>query len=860
MASHTDEQASEQPLTELGKLRQRMATLETRPSDQPRAEEVLSRYAQRLSILYWSDHAILTAQPPEKIAQAALDRFWRLVPFQHAMVVEFTWQTQQAAVLAVRTRGTTQIKEGTSFAAETFGGLEDLRQGRIHEVKDIRALTQAAPLDTTLLEEGVDSYVSVPLTVQGDLIGLLTIGADSAGSFSAESIDIAREVATGLAVALQIARLHEQIELHAVELEQHVTQRTEELEESKHFIERIADTTPSLLYLYDVHEQRSVYLNRQVTTLLGYPPEHIAQDDFALFPTLLHPDDRASFQEHLQQLSGLQEGQFLETEYRLQHQAGEWRWFSSRDTVFTRTPEGTPQRILGSAQDVTERKQTAGILHEREEQFRSLFNNNFDGILITTPDGRIFAANPAACQIFGQTETELCQSGVGGLVDLRDTRFRTMLAEHARTGEFRGELTFRRKDGTIFPAALSSILFTDADEQKRIAIMVRDIGDQKHAEGALHDSEQRYQLLAEYTTDMISRQTPDGFLLSVSPACRTLLSMEADELIGQSLFGLVHAEDADALAQGLAESTEQRAVYTAQYRLRRADASYVLVEATSQAMLDPDGQIQEFLTVTREISGQKAQPEVEQATQQEAQQESSVQFAVPTEGSSRAEILLKEIHHRVKNNLQIVSSLLNLQSRSVSDTQTLDIMQESRSRIESIALIHEKLYQAQDLTQVDFADYIRDLSASLFRTYESAASGITFTTDLDSVLLDIDTAIPCGLMLNELVTNALKHAFPGERTGEVRIALHTLQQADGSHIVLTVADTGQGMPADLDIQHTRSLGFQLINALTSQIGGTLEVQREAGTEVTIRFPAPQPTGETGGETPEHRAEESLPSP
>ena len=854
MASHADEQASEQSLTELGKLRQRMATLETRPSDQPRAEEVLSRYAQRLSILYWSDHAILTAQPPEKIAQAALDRFWRLVPFQYAMVVEFTWQTEQAAVLAVRTRGTTQIKEGTSFSTETFGGLEDLRQGRIHEVKDLRGLTQAASLDTTLLAEGVESYVSVPLTVQGNLIGLLTIGADSAGSFTAESIDIAREVATGLAVALQIARLHEQIELHAVELEQRVTQRTEELGESKRFIERIADTTPSLLYLYDVHEQRSVYLNRQVTALLGYSSAQVTQDDFVLFPALLHPDDRASFQEHLQQLSRLQEGQFLETEYRLQHQEGEWRWFTSRDTVFTRTAEGAPQRILGSAQDVTDRKQTAGILQEREEQFRSLFNNNFDGILVTTADGRIFAANPAACQIFGQTEAELCQSGIGGLVDLRDTRFRTMLSEHARTGEFRGELTFRRKDGSIFPAVLSSILFTDADEQNRIAIMVRDIGGQKHAEGALHDSERRYQLLAEYTTDMISRQTPDGFLLSVSPACRTLLGMEATDMIGQSLFGLVHAEDADGLAQGLAESVDQGVVYTAQYRLRHADGSYVRVEATSQAMLDPDGQMQEFLTVTREVSAQRTQQE----DQPETRRESSVPLAVPTEGSSRAEILLKEIHHRVKNNLQIVSSLLNLQSRSVSDTQTLDMMQESRSRIESIALIHEKLYQAQDLTQVDFADYIRDLSASLFRTYESAASGVTFTTDLESVRLDIDTAIPCGLMLNELVTNALKHAFPGEQTGEVRIALQTRQQDDVSHVVLTVADNGQGIPADLDIRHTRSLGFQLINALTSQIGGTLEVQREAGTEIMIRFPRPQPTGEMT--PPERQIDDTVPSP
>jgi len=176
------------------------------------------------------------------------------------------------------------------------------------------------------------------------------------------------------------------------------------------------------------------------------------------------------------------------------------------------------------------------------------------------------------------------------------------------------------------------------------------------------------------------------------------------------------------------------------------------------------------------------------------------------------EVLLKEIHHRVKNNLQIISSLLNLQSEYIKDEQDLEIFKVSQNRIESMALIHEKLYQSEDLAQIDFSEYIRDLVASLFCSYELNLDAIELKINVEQIFLNIETAIPCGLIINELVLNSLKHAFPIGNSGEIYINLY---ENDENEIALTISDNGIGFSQDFDFRNTSSLGLQLVNALTA---------------------------------------------
>jgi len=196
------------------------------------------------------------------------------------------------------------------------------------------------------------------------------------------------------------------------------------------------------------------------------------------------------------------------------------------------------------------------------------------------------------------------------------------------------------------------------------------------------------------------------------------------------------------------------------------------------------------------------------------------------------EVLLKEIHHRVKNNLQVISSLLNLQSRCVEDQSVLELFQESQNRIRSMALIHEKLYRSQDLVRIDFAEYIRNLATHLVRSYRANLGPVNLKVDANDVSLSVDAAVPCGLIINELVSNSLKYAFIDGREGEIRIEL----RSDRDHqLTLIVGDNGVGFPKDLDFRHTESLGMQLVNTLTNQLGGTVELHSDGGTEFKITF-------------------------
>jgi PAS domain S-box-containing protein len=198
----------------------------------------------------------------------------------------------------------------------------------------------------------------------------------------------------------------------------------------------------------------------------------------------------------------------------------------------------------------------------------------------------------------------------------------------------------------------------------------------------------------------------------------------------------------------------------------------------------------------------------------------------------RNEILLREIHHRVKNNLQVISSMLNIQSESVQDPVSLDIISESQRRIRSISLIHQKLYTTHRLGLIEFDEYVRDLCSDLMHNFGVYVSGVKLDLDIDNVGLSIDTAVPFGLIINELVTNAFKHAFPDKQSGSIAVKLH---DAGGSY-KLEVIDDGVGLPAAIDYRKTQTLGLQLVTLLTSQLGGEIEhFQESKGTAFRIVF-------------------------
>jgi two-component sensor histidine kinase len=195
------------------------------------------------------------------------------------------------------------------------------------------------------------------------------------------------------------------------------------------------------------------------------------------------------------------------------------------------------------------------------------------------------------------------------------------------------------------------------------------------------------------------------------------------------------------------------------------------------------------------------------------------------------ETLLKEIYHRVKNNLNLISSLLNLQSNYIKDKEDLELFRESQTRAKSMALIHKRLYQAEDLKNIDFGEYLHILITDLFKTYEVDPGRVKLDMSLENVMLDINTTIPLGLIVNELVSDCMKYAFPNGREGIIKIKL----ESKDLHYKLSVCDNGVGLPKDLDFKDTDSLGMQLVNTLTSQIDGNIDLTVHNGTKFVISF-------------------------
>jgi PAS domain S-box-containing protein len=310
----------------------------------------------------------------------------------------------------------------------------------------------------------------------------------------------------------------------------------------------------------------------------------------------------------------------------------------------------------------------------------------------------------------------------------------------------------------------------------------------------------------------------EGEIVSTNIAACQLLRYQESELIGRHVeFIFTPNEKIKIKEIGLEQLMKAGFITDIETHFKTKEDGIIPISLSGSLIQDKKGVKQGIIYVGRDISERK---KVERIVKDSLREK---------------ETLIKEIHHRVKNNLQIISSLLDLQLDTCEDPRILNVFQESKDRIRSMALVHENLYEFGDLARINGIEYIHNLVAYFFNSYGDQAENITPAIHIEtpSLSLDMDTAIPFGLILTELLSNALKHAFPPGKEGEIHIVI--LVTPPGM-LTLEVRDNGVGLPAEIDFRETKSLGLQLVRLLTKQVHGTLEVKRKEGTTVIITFP------------------------
>jgi PAS domain S-box-containing protein len=483
-----------------------------------------------------------------------------------------------------------------------------------------------------------------------------------------------------------------------------------------------------------------------------------------------------------------------------------------------RNMEGKPLFIQSVVRDITEHKKAQEVLKESKEMYRTLIETSPDAVTATDLEGNITYASRRTVQLHGfKSAEEMIGKNALDLIAPEDRkRAANNLKRTLEEGTVRElEYTLLRKDGTRFVGELNASLVKDVrGEPKALIGITRDITERKKAQQVLSESEKKFRSLVENANDAIYIITHEGFQY-VNTAFERLTGYTSKEVCEKTFnfWNIIHPDDVKMIRGRETARREGKEVPSRyEFRIIAKDGAMKTVEPATVG-IGEKGEAK-VIGILRDVTERKQAEERIKASLREK------------------DVLLREIHHRVKNNMQIISSLLRLQSRLVRDGKMVEMFKESQNRIRSMALIHEKLYQTDDLSKINFAEYIRSLTVHLFHTYKVNPNIVRMNAELEEVSLNINKAIPCGLIINELVSNALKHAFPDSKKGEIRIELSSNRQ---NRTKLVVSDDGRGLPEKLDIHEPKTLGLQLVNDLVKQIDGTIRLDTTQGTAFYISF-------------------------
>jgi len=518
-----------------------------------------------------------------------------------------------------------------------------------------------------------------------------------------------------------------------------------------------------------------------------------------------HPDDQSIITTALNQT--IEQQVSFDVQSRFITAKGNHRWVRAAGYPIVQNEQVT--RIIGTFQDITAQKLLEERLRKSEQQLYSTLASMDDFVFVLDAEGAFQEAYSASLNDFyvpetmflGKTYTEVLPPHVVSQLDNVIDQ-----AKRATKTVFSLEYQLDEQGVTKWYNAKATARFDKYSHYEGLTMVVRDITERKQAEQALEQSEAKFRSFVENANDVIFTLNPQGEFVYISPMWKDVKGFSAEGLLGTSFVPLIHPEDINhAFAAITTIITSKTAFNNLVYRSKHGDGTWHWFSTNGAPIVDKDGNVLEILATTRDITNDKTAEQAMQATLKRLEQ-----------ALANNTLLMKEVHHRVKNNLAVIASLLSLQAHELQDASAKAALRESRERVTAMAEIHELMYRHDNTKSIVFDEYLRALTSRMERSFSYKKQKVRFVLETIPLELPFDHAIPLALIVNELLTNATKYAFPQDHPDAcVYISLATHE----NQLTLTVADNGVGLADDKVLETSDSLGMTVIHSLTDQLGG-----------------------------------------
>lgn len=612
----------------------------------------------------------------------------------------------------------------------------------------------------------------------------------------------------------------------------------QQLRDSEHQYKELVRNLPNLVIVHtdDVIE----YVNDNIMSVLGYTADEVIGKD--LYSFVYHSDIDMARDRSLERLSG----NFIDPyDIKFVSKGGDVKIMEVRASIIKLKNNLATLCVLT---DITDRVEYEQNLKEKELQYRNILDSMPD-IVFLDVQGEIIFANKAATSVMGIELEDIVGKNIKDFFEEEKLNLRKSILKKKinkkqqeikelllKTDEENFKDVEIRNTNIRFNKLRANLtVVTDITQKKRIEREVLKIYDNLdfrvnertkdmllmvieleneikrriNVETALRASEHRLKKVLETGPLLMYAVDKKGLIQLLEGNSLKSIGLNPRDYIDQSIFDIFkkNKENTNAVARAIKGDDVHTII----------EISKMVYEAWYCPMFDNNEKIIGATCVALDIT-------------ERIEAEEKIMLSL-----KEKEVLLKEIHHRVKNNLQIIHSLLNLQSNCISDSRTIDLLMNAKNRVRSMVLIHEKLYQSKNLASIKFNEYIKELSHDLINSYSGSVGSLALNLELEPIEIDIDIAIPCGLILNELITNSLKYAFKGKEEHEKKISIKFFK--DKNNLNLIIADNGIGLPQNIDVEKTNTLGMQLVTSLSNQINGNYKFKnaKPSGTEFYLKF-------------------------